>query len=178
MSNAEIAADAKCDESTITRWAKKHGFPKRTNSMPWKDEETLRRLYCEEKMSLQEIADHFDIGSTTVSDNMDQFGIERRSLKESHAVWRPHVQYRTGSGGYVEVAAEVNGETKRALVHQLIAIAEGADPFDLFGGGHAIHHKNGLEWDNRASNLEVMGQSEHGKMHADRRYGNAEAQAE
>lgn len=48
------------------------------------------------------------------------------------------------------------GRERYVYVHQLLAIAEGADPSRVFSGGEwAVHHRNGLKWDNRPANLEL-----------------------
>jgi predicted DNA-binding protein YlxM (UPF0122 family) len=166
MSMSEIADEANCHVDTITRWARNHGLPHRKLTNPWNDEETLRRLYHGERMSQREIADELGTSEATVYDNMKRLGIEARSLTEAHAVYRPHAHFRTGSGGYERVEAEHGDGHSSALVHQLVAIANGADPHGLFGGGLAVHHRNGVPWDNRPSNLKVMKQDEHGRMHA------------
>ena len=41
------------------------------------DEETLRKLYYGEGLTLDEIADRFDRGPSTIASWMDDFGIER-----------------------------------------------------------------------------------------------------
>jgi transposase len=43
------------------------------------DEETLRRLYYDEGLTLNEMADELDRGVSTVSSWMDDFGIERKA---------------------------------------------------------------------------------------------------
>lgn len=161
----EIADEVGCDPSTITRAARDFGLPHKTDASPWRDESTLRRLYEDEKMSIREMADELGCTGTTVWDNMVELGIERRTKKEGHAFARPQVQHWHGPQGYEQVGAEVADGTKRtALVHQLVAIAHGADPYEIFGGEHVVHHKNEHKTDNRPSNLEVMHQSDHGKM--------------
>lgn len=52
-----------------------------THKMP--NEETLRELYCDEWLSVYEIADRFSVGQTTVCGWMDWYGIERRSFYET-----------------------------------------------------------------------------------------------
>jgi len=53
---------------------------------------------------------------------------------------------------------------KGVLVHRLLAVAE-------YGYenvcDNVIHHKNGIRWDNRPDNIEVMTRSEHSKLHAE-----------
>lgn len=45
-------------------------------------------------------------------------------------------------------------------IHRLVAVAEYG--FDEVDGNH-VHHKNGVRFDNRPSNLEVLSNSEHTK---------------
>ena len=45
------------------------------------DEETLRRLYYEEGLTLNEMAEELDRGVSTVSSWMDDFGIEREPYR-------------------------------------------------------------------------------------------------
>ena len=47
-------------------------------SEPYKNENTLRRLYIEEKQSIEEIGDRLGCSSRTVSRWMDKFGIQKR----------------------------------------------------------------------------------------------------
>jgi hypothetical protein len=51
-------------------------------------------------------------------------------------------------------------------VHRLLAIAEyGTDPV----AGNHVHHKNGIKWDNRPTNIEPVNHSEHARKHANKR---------
>jgi hypothetical protein len=45
--------------------------------------------------------------------------------------------------------------------HQLVAIADGADPYDVFDGAH-VHHINGCPHDNRPENVTLLTPQEHG----------------
>jgi hypothetical protein len=47
-------------------------------------------------------------------------------------------------------------------VHRLLAVAEWG--VDAVKGKH-VHHENGVKWDNRVGNLELLNPSEHAKMH-------------
>lgn len=47
-------------------------------------------------------------------------------------------------------------------IHQLVAIANGADAHKVFSGGeYHVHHKNGCRVDNRPINIELLSRSEH-----------------
>lgn len=47
-------------------------------------------------------------------------------------------------------------------VHQLLMIALGENPTDVFSNGAThVHHKNEVRWDNRPGNLEILPAHEH-----------------
>jgi len=48
----------------------------------YKDEDTLRELYHGKMMGMPEIADEFNVSTSTIKNWMDKFGIERRSKSE------------------------------------------------------------------------------------------------
>jgi len=77
----------------------------------------------------------------------------------------PYARFGTRSDGYEYWEHRHSGENVRVYVHQLLAIAEGADPSDLFGGGYDVHHRNSVPWDNRPSNLSVLPHAEHARRH-------------
>lgn len=49
-------------------------------------------------------------------------------------------------------------------VSRLLAVAEHG--FDAVGPGVDIHHKNGIPWDNRPANIEVIDKGEHAALHS------------
>lgn len=58
------------------------------------------------------------------------------------------------------------GPRRAVYVHQLVAIANGADPERVFSGGaFQIHHRDGVHWHNVQSNLELVDAREHGRRH-------------
>mgnify|MGYP000347198467 CR=1 FL=1 len=53
------------------------------------------------------------------------------------------------------------------MIHQLIVIAHGQDPNNIFDPEIVVHHRNTHKYDNRPENLEVMSISEHSRHHYD-----------
>lgn len=70
--------------------------------------------------------------------------------------------YRITPAGYEEAHTGLRGKKHRFFIHKLIAVSE-------FGfeavKDMVVHHKNGVPWDNRPSNLELMTHAEHSSHH-------------
>ena len=54
-------------------------------------------------------------------------------------------------------------------VHQLAAIADGADPGLVFDDQYNVHHRNGNPLDNRPANLELVDVRDHGRLDGGKR---------
>lgn len=166
LTQPKIADQAGCHRRTIATRYRRHeiegrpaGVRKRVgNSGPWDDEELLRELYVEEKQTLAEIANTLGTSAGVIQRRMDDFGIERRD----------HVEYmrqgpvflRFDSNGYLRAESAVDGKKDMVYIHQLVAIANNANPHEIFGGKQ-VHHRNYHRADNRAENLAVLSHKEH-----------------
>jgi len=137
---------------------------------PWRDEDKMRELYVHKGLSGYEIAEQLDCGQNAVYSALDDFGITRRKqgdTKRMKASRKP-ANFRTHSrDGYEEIYTSTEGKNFFARVHRLAAVAWfGLDAVN----GSVIHHKNGIQWDNREENIELMdSQKEHAKLHNETR---------
>jgi len=165
MTAGEIAELTDVSERTIRRRLKDHGVEVRTNGPTKKplSKEKLQREYVEQGQSARQIANGEDYSRNHVQQSLEYHDIEIRSRQQ--AIWKHHGEvcsYRTHRRGHVVVGS---GDDS-VYVHQLIAIANGADPHDIFSGGSVqCHHKTHIPWDNRPDAIEVLDESNHHKRH-------------
>lgn len=135
------------------------------SSKPWQDADTLHRLYWVEGLSLADIGENFGREPNTILYWMEKNGVKRRDCSEA-TTQSLRVEYATrfiGQNGYERWSDWISGE--RFAVHQLLAIADGADPHEVFDEDTVTHHEFGHPLDNRRGNIEVMGRSEHNSHH-------------
>lgn len=183
MSQPEIAEAMGCSRSTIIRWFSRHDIETRDSTeigregggdhsdreTPWRNEEKLRQKYEVEGKGMKPIADDWDTSRETISRWLDNHDIEKKKATEyygggSRSVFDGCYQVLNG---YTKLA-ESGGERASVYVHQLTAIAYGADPHSIFSDGdYHVHHKNGVRWDNRPQNLEVVTPKEHRNRHTE-----------
>ncbi len=130
-------------------------------SKPYHDKETLERLYLRKGMSTYEIADHFEVTQPTIHKWIQKHEIPtRKSNRDIHG------NFTMSTRGYMMFQTKVGDKNKMVKIHRLLAVA--AHGFDSVKGKD-VHHKNGVKWDNRPSNLQVVDPKEHSRMHYDDR---------
>lgn len=127
-------------------------------------ETAIKKLYWDDKMSVRQVADELGKGKSTIDKYMRELNIPRRGRTEALG---DGVGMYTEKRGYEILYGRVGQRNRTVRVHSLVAIANGTDPSEIFGGieGKIVHHRNGIPWDNRPSNLETMSQSEHAELH-------------
>jgi hypothetical protein len=136
------------------------------HDLPWHDEEVLREEYEERGKSIMMLAEMWDITHKNVSDWLKKHGIETRERGEQQVSHRWEGVKVRQTHGYEVAYTTVDQSQSTVRIHQLVAIAEGEDPYKVFSDKkHHVHHKNGIPWDNRAENLELMTAQEHGLHH-------------
>jgi DNA-binding CsgD family transcriptional regulator len=171
---AETANKLEVSSSTILNYLKKFGIGGRGVNIdvppeldePSKDEGFMRRVYLEEQNTTQDIAIALDIAQSTVRKRLQEHGIPLRSIREAQWISSPGhrhwVNIVIDKDGHVNWRIPVNNKARRVAVHRLLAVAEyGFEPVK----GKRVHHKNGIPWDNRHDNIEILTRKEHKKAH-------------
>jgi transcriptional regulator with XRE-family HTH domain len=136
----------------------------------------MHRLYVEQKKTTREIAGRFGCSNGTISRWLENHNIETREnwkdgVEKAREVNRvEYVQLRTLPSGYEYWASKEgeNGQVNKILyVHRLLAVSEHG--FEKVIDSD-VHHINGIPWDNRPENLELMDPESHGSLHANERH--------
>lgn len=154
----DIAEKLGCSTWTVNTWRDEYGLEKRREKFDeWKDADKLRRLYWDEGLSTSEIAERAGCAQPTVVRWMDEMDISARYTE------RKYGNLSTTEDGYVYY----NGRNERVWVHQLVAVATGENPHDVFSDDRHCHHRNRVPWDNRPENVELLSAGEHTKEHSE-----------
>lgn len=107
--------------------------------------------------TIKEVAEKFDCHRSTIDRKIEKYNIDIPKQYNKKATLADINGYQVMQCGIVH---------KGVLIHRLLAVAEyGYDEVC----GNVVHHKNGIKWDNRPSNIEVMTRSDHSKLHAEMR---------
>lgn len=173
LSLREVGSELDCSHITINNWMERLGIERRrsgpeTKDGPWQDEETLRRLYHDEELSERRVADRLGCSKALVRNWMDKLGVERRdqaeALREAHRV--EYAGYGITPKGYKRWHAYHEGDVDYVQVHQLAAIADGADPHDVFGDNRLVcHHVTGHKLINIPRMIDVIDTEDHTFLH-------------
>jgi len=129
---------------------------------PWKDKQTLERLYHEQGLSQYDIADRFEVTQPTIGYWMAELDVDtRQSASELDCgdVW-----YSECDGYHQYLIPDVDGAVS-LYEHQLTALLDHSIE-EVFGDGQVVHHL----LDSQVAvdlpvNLEVMSVESHVKLH-------------
>jgi predicted ArsR family transcriptional regulator len=168
LSSRQMGELLGCTKTTVLKWMDRHEIDKR----PYEDEALLRELYHQQNMSSSEIAERFNLTAAGVRKVMRRLGIEVRDGSDASTVaglQRPPT-FKTNLEGYEYFRSKVNGESQFVYHHRLLAAAEfGVAAVD----GMEVHHENGVPWDNRPGNIELVTAEEHARLHHKKSEGEA-----
>lgn len=169
MTMSEIGDELGCSTTNISKWMKKHGIQTKDRGErhvkyeQLNDEEWLREKYHGEGMVMHEVADLVGCTKGAIEKALERHGIESHSKgypnKSIHPIFDVNRGYWRATSHHKEDGEWV---TKSVRIHRLIAIAEYG--FEAVCN-NLVHHKNGIPWDNRPGNLEVMSRSKHQRIH-------------
>lgn len=139
-----------------------------SGSIDYKDAETLRRLYYDEELSTNDIAELAGVTGGTIRNWMERHGIERRDRYDA-AGMKNRVEWANfyvDKDGYEVWQSAYQGTTDRATVHNLLLIAEGEDPHDVYSDGTEGHHRISIPWLNTPCNVELLTVGQHRSHHS------------
>lgn len=132
---------------------------------PHRDPKVLTRLYHDRGLSQREIAQRLGVTQGTISNEMRKHGIETRAAKPRRV---ERATFSHDADGHEQwVVNDPEGTTQGVFVAQLQAISEGVDPSEVFADGKSVHHRNGIPFDNRPANLEVVTREQHARTHGE-----------
>jgi DNA-binding transcriptional MerR regulator len=171
-STTEIANICGVSQTTVRYWMDKHGIERRSQTEAQitegkhNDAKWLREQYIENKRSMRDIADELGMSTSGIKKCLERAGIDRRTPTEHHRL-TPCNFITEPTNGYECVSSKCNYVKDQCRVHQLVAIADGANPYKVFSNGrYHIHHENGIHWDNRPCNLTLKSASVHTREHS------------
>jgi len=96
LSTNEIADALDCGNTTVHRWMEKHDISRRNvggcADAPWRDEDTLRELYVNQRLSTQEVADEFGCTGSAIFRWLKKHDIPIRSQSEGQQLNTPELR--------------------------------------------------------------------------------------
>ena len=177
----EIAEKCSVSRTTIARWLQKHGIETRSRGAPqaegkYKNKAWLDRKYRKEMRSMADIAAEFGVSKETIKYWLQKHNIPIRGHGEAaklrveehpntipdNSQLHPTIYQRRG---YEIFKCGINDE--HVEHHRLLATLLVDDLSEL--DGMHVHHENGIKWDNRLSNIEILTPSEHTTLHHEQR---------
>ena len=174
LSIREVSEELGCSYKTASDWIHKHGIETRDRgyrnkweNARWRDADVLNDLHHKRGLSTRKMADELNCDPATIIRWMEKHGIERRNRLSAlrDAISTNYARFQMNHGHetwQVDIIEDGNKSTKSVKVHRLLAVSEHG--FEAING-KVVHHRNGIPWDNRIENLEIMSNSEHSQLH-------------
>jgi len=151
--NTNVEYVTKIDDGSVKWWCPNEDCG---NNLLYRREDVLRRLWCDRRLTQEEIAERLHTSERTVREWISHHGIERTE----------HLQTKWVNGYHV--LRHKDGKANRKVrLHRLVAVAEYG--FDAVKDMD-VHHLNGIRWDNRPCNLELLEPEKHGEINHSKRH--------
>jgi len=131
---------------------------------PHRDPDVLMHYYWDEEMSQRDVANELGCSKGTVQAWLKKTDIGARSQSEAQSFERATFTPVNSSGHEHWWVRDPNGGTTVG-VHRLLAIADGADPREVFTGDTEVHHRTCIPWLNMPGMVEVLTPGEHHRTH-------------
>jgi predicted XRE-type DNA-binding protein len=127
----------------------------------------LQWLYWNEELSQREISEIFEVSRSAIKNWMHKMDIQTRSWSEANRGNHKnrHAVFTVTSNGYEKWFSNHKGEQEVVAVHQLLAISEGYDPYEVFDDGTSVHHIVQHPRLNIPKNVVPVKKGEHTKIH-------------
>lgn len=174
MSAREIGRELGCGHKTVMRRLREFDIELLESPAAeypgLEDEDRLTELHLECGMTAPQIAEKFGCNRGTVLKKLRKYGVPIRRAMRNRPTDPAH--FSSNGMGYERWHSSIEGELSALYHHQLLAVAAGEDPHDVFSDEMAVHHKNHIAWDNRVENLQLMSRSDHAEYHSNIAQGN------
>lgn len=139
------------------------GKRENTNA-PHRDPDVLMHLYWDRGMTQEEVGEELGCSHRTVGNWLDETGLGARSRSEALRVERAN--FDPASRGHERWTVRDPDGITTVKVHQLLAVADGEDPADVWDDDTNVHHRTGIPWLNMPGMVEVLTPGEHNRTHA------------
>lgn len=130
----------------------------------YRDADVLCFFYRDNELSTYEVAEELGTSQGTISNWLNKTGLGARTQSEAQRVARASFTAADGSGHERWTVGDPDGSTT-TTVHQLLAVADGADPEDVWAEETEVHHRTGIPWLNIEDGVEVLTAEEHRAVH-------------
>jgi len=138
---------------------------------PHRDKDVLCYFYHDSEMTMAEVGNELETSNSTVNRWLKKTDVGSRDRSAEHLQKfneKRRVERATfGHGGSGHENWKVRGPDgpTTVAVHQLLAVADGADPEDVWAEDTHVHHRTGIPWLNIENGVEVLSPSEHRQTH-------------
>ncbi len=161
LSQREIGLKLGVTQGAVSHWLWKHDIEARPDGgrlAVTLSELTLREMYLDRKLTIDQLADHFKCGYQTVRQNLRNYGISIDAAELAvRRLDRNKIRYpqRMENRGYISLRMPDHPAADKGYVQEHRFVAENAIG-RVIESGEQVHHINLQKRDNRIENLAVL----------------------